>query len=86
MPICVTAAERTHSGLELVDLDAVLASVPDLLLWTIMLERSAASIGGIEEQWLNNRLVELLSNLEGRMPDELEVLEYFEVADRAVSP
>lgn len=77
--ICVAVAGRIHSGLEMLDLSAVLEFCPDVFLWTLMLGRSAAPMRGPDRGWFVGIVADLTNLLGVRAREKLEGVQYFDV-------
>jgi hypothetical protein len=78
--ICISLSERIHSGLQLIDLSSIATTCPDLLLWTILLGRSAAPLGTLPRSWFSGVLTEMSHLLGKPIPESLQGLSYFELA------
>jgi hypothetical protein len=75
---------RIHSGLQMLDLTPVLGICPDVLLWTMMLGKSASQLGGPNRAWFHGTLYELTSGLGIGMQEPIVGLWYFKTAELAV--
>lgn len=77
--ICVALAGRVHSGLQMLDLSVILDVCPDLLLWTLLVGKSAAPISGPNRGWFGVILLDLTRWLNIRVPERLVGVDYFDI-------
>ncbi len=89
--VSLCLSQRIRSGLELVELERVMACCPELLLWVLMLGRSGANpleLSARGRLWFD-REIKMVEDMFGvEVPVNLKAIEglnYFEIAEGAVA-
>jgi hypothetical protein len=89
--VSLCLSQRIRSGLELVELERVLACCPELLLWVLMLGRSGANpleLGARGRLWFDREIKMTEDTFGVEVPVNLKAIEglnYFEIAEGAVA-
>jgi len=89
--VSLCLSQRIRSGLELVELEPVMACCPELLLWVLMLGRSGANpleLGARGRLWFDREIKMVEDTFGVEVPVNLKAIEglnYFEIAEGAVA-